>query len=290
MGSSRIRPGRRHNPEESFYAEIEKRKAEGKRRAERHRDDIEDLVGQGRMGASSSTLNMIRALKLMPYKNTIEDWQRLFEAEMAVRFARTRQRTMREYLKTHGGSARRRNPTIGTEVFEEGMGYSFQLVEGGKAYLSKRIHPSRIEAAKALQTAQTAYAHGRMDTFNRLTTPFRGRTYKVSSISTKRGRAKAARKHNPSTSGWPDNHWINVRATDGKIWCRQGSKKGWSDVSVWHSGMRGMATPFHYATNRQAGLIAKRLAGMFSPTMILTMTWDAYRRNKQSGRDPRTWE
>lgn len=111
----------KRNPEDGadgVYSRMEARKREGKRLAEANRAHIEKMVREGHMGASVPTRNMIRALKLFPWQNDVGDWQRLFEAEMAVRYQSKLKRmggeVAREYVRRYGHptneAKHRRNP------------------------------------------------------------------------------------------------------------------------------------------------------------------------------------
>lgn len=65
---------------------------EGLRRAMGRKNEIEALVDRGRMpgGGGVFTSNMIKALRMHPWSNTVDDWQRLFEAEYAIKYKRSK--------------------------------------------------------------------------------------------------------------------------------------------------------------------------------------------------------
>lgn len=122
---------------------MEERKREGKRLAEANRGKIEAMVASGRYANSTSNRNMIKALKLHPWHNTVGDWQRLFEAEMIARLSHRR--------KT------RRNPENGrvsfkVQAMQDGRwrwGYidaKGVVHEGGKP---TKTYAAAVRAAKA---------------------------------------------------------------------------------------------------------------------------------------------
>lgn len=68
----------------------DEKRTEGMRRAVANYPAIAAKVVSGRYGVGVPTRNMIKALKMHPWLNTVEDWQRLFEAEYAVKCSRGR--------------------------------------------------------------------------------------------------------------------------------------------------------------------------------------------------------
>lgn len=77
----------KRNPGESsaFWGTVEERKKEGRARAQSNRARLENEVRtRDRFQASWAMRNMIKALGMMQWQNTVEDWQRLFEAKIVM--------------------------------------------------------------------------------------------------------------------------------------------------------------------------------------------------------------
>jgi hypothetical protein len=89
----------------AFFDRIEMDKAKGKAAAEKNRAHLERTVKtHDRFQASWALKNMIRALNMMTWKNTVDDWQRLFEAEII--------------MKARRKSAKKRKPNPGGRTIE----------------------------------------------------------------------------------------------------------------------------------------------------------------------------
>ena len=83
-------PVRRKN-QQSIYDRTAERRAEGQRRAKTTEPAIyAQWRKQDRYQASHFLWNMIKALKISPWQNTIDDWQRYFEAKYILKLRKSR--------------------------------------------------------------------------------------------------------------------------------------------------------------------------------------------------------
>lgn len=96
-----VKAARRKNPDHGspanvadggFFDAVEKRKREGYARADARRHEIMKLVDSGHMpgGGGVFTSNMVKALRMHPWANEVDDWQRLREAEIALAYKRSK--------------------------------------------------------------------------------------------------------------------------------------------------------------------------------------------------------
>jgi hypothetical protein len=82
----------KNNPEETIFERTEKRKAQGKALANSPERKKWIEANLHRMQSGTFARNMIKALELHSYQNTVEDWQRYFETKYAqsLKIKRTR--------------------------------------------------------------------------------------------------------------------------------------------------------------------------------------------------------
>ena len=65
-----------------FIKRIEALKKKGKQNADANRAHIQRMVSEARYGFGIPQRNMIRALEMLPWLNTEEDWTRYYEAKI----------------------------------------------------------------------------------------------------------------------------------------------------------------------------------------------------------------
>jgi hypothetical protein len=78
----------------SFWEKVKEKEEEGKRRAKLNEPTIRaNVMTRDRYQASIYLRNMVKALGLMTYENTVEDWQRLYEAKYLLKVRASRKRS-----------------------------------------------------------------------------------------------------------------------------------------------------------------------------------------------------
>jgi len=75
-----------------MWAAVEARRQEGKRRAATTEAAIRSKMDPDRYQPTWAMRNMIKALEIAPYLNTVDDWQRYYEARYIQRLRRARRR------------------------------------------------------------------------------------------------------------------------------------------------------------------------------------------------------
>lgn len=89
-------PRIRKNQSADIYARTEQRRREGKQRAMEAREDIRARMrAVDRYQPTWAMKNMIRALEIHPWQNTVADWQRYYEAKYILQLRRSRARGKR---------------------------------------------------------------------------------------------------------------------------------------------------------------------------------------------------
>lgn len=84
----------------SMYKAIDQRQAEGRRRAKEAEADIRrKMQPVDRYQPTWALRNMIKALKMQPWRNTVDDWQRLYEAQYILKLRRSRGKTRRNPVR-----------------------------------------------------------------------------------------------------------------------------------------------------------------------------------------------
>lgn len=67
----------------AFWDEVKRREAEGKARAKANEAELREK--EYRCQPSWALRNMVKALKIMEWENTVDDWQRYYEAKYILR-------------------------------------------------------------------------------------------------------------------------------------------------------------------------------------------------------------
>ncbi len=289
---------RNKNPEEvhgfgdaakGIWARTDAKKAEGKRLAEANRAHIEKMVASGRYGASVPTLNMIKALKMHSWQNTVADWQRLFEAEMIVKLARAKKRkpspsqlramgqeVAREYVRRHGHpneDQHRRNPGRAAPAPDEAAAHELVLYITNDAQLyrqqtqpiiqniRRKLKSGKFDKSKVYKlwmyladngSRKYTKEFGSAGDRNLFDVPTRWAAAKElhEHYQEEIGEVEGRRSNPASTKGWLSNSWIIVRASDKMVFCRQGSRNVWVKKQFESSGVRGVPIPWNYASNK----------------------------------------
>ena len=90
------RSGRVHGNEvimsaiEDVWARTEARRKEGKRRAEANKAELREK--EYRYQTAWALRNMMKALEIMSYPNTIDNWQRYYEAKYILSIRRSKRK------------------------------------------------------------------------------------------------------------------------------------------------------------------------------------------------------
>jgi len=95
MGGGWGYTGQRKNPEGAAVEVLKRsrdREAEGKARAKAAEADIRAKMDPDRFQPTWALKNMIKALEIGPWQNTVADWQRYYEAKYILRLRRSRRR------------------------------------------------------------------------------------------------------------------------------------------------------------------------------------------------------
>jgi hypothetical protein len=129
-----------------FFDRMERDKRQGKALAEKNRYHIVSQVRtHDRYQASWAMNNMIRALEMHPWLNTVDDWQRYFEAKI-IRAARSPQGSRRGRPRKNPHSARLRAQKRGEVILFRGK---TALVKGSRAEINHYLYAHRIMQGEA---------------------------------------------------------------------------------------------------------------------------------------------